>query len=64
MTASGVEFAAPHRYGVDANALALHRKAKFWGIEHQCAYLTAINAISPKERLRNKLPNFSLYRSL
>lgn len=41
-----VEFAAPHGYGVDADSLAVHRKALAWQAQHQTDYLTAVRAVS------------------
>ncbi|MBN8461629.1 MAG: hypothetical protein J0M01_02250 [Dechloromonas sp.] len=41
-----VEFAAPQGYGVDAEALATHRKALAWQAEHQTDYLTAVRAVA------------------
>lgn len=41
-----VEFAAPAGYGIDADALATHRKAIAWQAQHQTDYLTAVRAVS------------------
>lgn len=41
-----VEFAAPSGYGVDGEALAIHRKALAYQAQHQTDYLTAVRAVS------------------
>ena len=41
-----VDFAAPQGYAVDADGLALHRKALAWQGAHKTDYLTAVQAVS------------------